>query len=102
MEDLLSKEHYCYKIHTLLMESGAYPLPSIDTPPYMDYPPHFHSKILINPPMIFQKSKPPINKGGWSHYDNTNKSLNFCKLLNIFNIRRSQLRIQSKLHERLL
>ena len=32
MNDLLSKEHYCYKIHTLLTKSTAYP-PSIDNPP---------------------------------------------------------------------
>ena len=25
MKDLLIKEHYCYKIHTLLMKSKAYP-----------------------------------------------------------------------------
>ena len=31
MKKLLSKEHYCYKIHALLMKSSAYPL-SIDNP----------------------------------------------------------------------
>ena len=25
MKDFLSKEHYCYKIHTLLMKGSAYP-----------------------------------------------------------------------------
>ena len=25
MKDLLSKEHYCHKVHTLLMKSSAYP-----------------------------------------------------------------------------
>ena len=25
MEELLNKEHYCYKIHTLLMKSSAHP-----------------------------------------------------------------------------
>ena len=30
MKDLQSKEHYCYKIHTLLMKSSAYLL-SIDS-----------------------------------------------------------------------
>ena len=24
MKDLMSKEHYCYKIHTLTMKSSAY------------------------------------------------------------------------------
>ena len=41
MKDLLSKEHYCYKIHTLLMKSIPYPpsssrdnnLPMCTTPP---------------------------------------------------------------------
>ena len=32
MKALLSKEHYCYKIHTLLMKSSAYP-PLIGNPP---------------------------------------------------------------------
>ena len=33
MEGLLSKEHYSYKIQTLLMKSSAYPCtPSIDNP----------------------------------------------------------------------
>ena len=30
MKDVLSKEHYCYKIHTSLMEDSA--RPSIDNP----------------------------------------------------------------------
>ena len=39
---LLSKQHCCYKIHTLLMKSSAQPpLPtSIDNLPYMYYHPH--------------------------------------------------------------
>ena len=33
MEGLLSREHYSYKIQTLLMKSSAYPpTPSIDNP----------------------------------------------------------------------
>ena len=58
MKDLLSKEYYCYKIHTLLMKSSAYLL-------FYSYPriwatsPHFYKKNT----MIFQKSQPPINKG---------------------------------------
>ena len=38
MEDLLSKEHYCYKIHGSLMTSSAYP-PSVDNPLYGLPPP---------------------------------------------------------------
>ena len=45
MKDLLSKEHYCYKIHTLPM------------------------KILIPPAIIFQKAQPPINKGKGLHHE---------------------------------
>ena len=46
MKDMLSKEHYCYKIHTSLMESSA--PPSIDSPLYglIPPPPHFYKKIL--------------------------------------------------------
>ena len=61
MKDLLSKGHYCYKIHTLLMKSSAY-LFSSDNPlplPCMDYPYlpqlHFYEKTLKPLSMIFQK-----------------------------------------------
>ena len=47
MKDLLSKGHYCFEIHTSFS-------PFMDPPP----PPAF--------PMIFQKSLPPINKGGFT------------------------------------
>ena len=60
MEDLLSKEHYCCKILTL-MKRSAYLL-FCSQPPYMGYTSHFYKKIWI-PSMIFQKSQPPINKG---------------------------------------
>ena len=33
MEDLLSKDHYCYKINTTLMKSNAYTVTSIDNHP---------------------------------------------------------------------
>ena len=55
MKDLPSKEHYCYKIHTLLMKSNAYLL-FYKQPTYMGYTPHFYKKILILDSMIFQKS----------------------------------------------
>ena len=29
MKDLLSKEHYCHKSHTLCYKSGAYPPPPL-------------------------------------------------------------------------
>ena len=50
MKYLLSKEHYPYKIHTLLMKSSAY------TPPL---PRHFYKKILI---YIFFKNPSPLYK----------------------------------------
>ena len=52
MKGLLSKEHYCDKIHTLLMKSIAYPH-SMDNPP-----PLFLQENLDPPSMIFQKSQP--------------------------------------------
>ena len=40
MEDLLSKEHYSYKMYALKMESSAYPPPSFyRQPPFMNSPP---------------------------------------------------------------
>ena len=46
MEDLLSKAHYCFKIHTLLMKSSVYlSLPKC------------YKKTLI-PPSIFPKFPP--------------------------------------------
>ena len=78
MKDLLSKEHYCVKIHTLLMKSSTYPtfyrqpptLYVLPPPPYLQrnldpLPFHYFSQIPTSPP-------PPhtINKGGeeGSHY----------------------------------
>ena len=66
MKNLLSKEHYCYKIYALLTKSSVYP-PPIDnlqyglppTPP----PPHFYKKISI--PTItwfFKILDPSVNK----------------------------------------
>ena len=64
---MLSKQHYCYKIHTLLMKGSDYPPPpSIDNPHYMDYFP-FLQENVIPPFMISQKSQSPINRGGWGH-----------------------------------
>ena len=37
MNDSLSKEHYCYKIHALLIKSSAYP--PYKQRPYMNYLP---------------------------------------------------------------
>ena len=48
MKDLPSKEHYPYKILTLLMKNSACPTPSIEPPP----PSSFLQKNLS---MIFSK-----------------------------------------------
>ena len=73
MEVLLSKEHYCYKIHTvlmkILMKTSAYLLfYRQPLPPDMGYTPHFYKKILILPFCDFSKT-PPINKVRSSHYE---------------------------------
>ena len=51
MEDLLSKEYYCYKIHSSIKGKQCFPS-FIDNPapsplPYMDYSLHFYKKILV-------------------------------------------------------
>ena len=57
---LLSKEHYCYKIHTSLAKSSAYTpspiLPSTGNPLYGF--PHLYKKILLPSFMIFQICQP--------------------------------------------
>ena len=45
MKDILRKEHYCYRIRTLLMKSSAY----------------------LPPPQENLEPNPPINKGGGGH-----------------------------------
>ena len=45
MKDLLIKEHYCYKIHTLLMKSSAYFLFCRQPTQYWLHPP-FLQEIL--------------------------------------------------------
>ena len=66
MKDLLIKEHYCYKIHTLLMKSKAYPSFYRQLPPpsplYGLQLSHFYKKNLNTPSMIFQKSPETVLK----------------------------------------
>ena len=40
MKDLPSKEHYCNKIHIILIKCSAYPPPPVYPPPIIDKPPH--------------------------------------------------------------
>ena len=61
MDDLLSKEKHCYKIHASLTKSAGYP-PSLDNP-LKWITPQFLQENLDTPSMIFQQSQPPINKG---------------------------------------
>ena len=79
MKVFLSKEHYCYKIHTSSMKSIANPHFYRQTLLY-GLLPHFYKKILIPPSLIFQKSQPPINKEG-SHYVVINISLHFYQAM---------------------
>ena len=54
MKDLLSKEHYCYKIYTLLVKSSAHS-PYIDNPLDVLPPPPF---LKVNPvPPFYDFSK---------------------------------------------
>ena len=71
MKDLLPQELYCLKIDTSSMKNSAYPPPPSlprQPPPFYGLPLHFYKKIFSykhrKGSMIFQKSKPPINKGG--------------------------------------
>ena len=61
MKDLQSIEHYCYKIHTLLMKGSVHP-----SPLYRQHPiTIFTRKSWLTPPsIIFQKFQPHINKAG--------------------------------------
>ena len=67
MKQLLSKEHYCYKIQTSLTKSNGY-LPLLLTNPLygLPPPPNFCKEILILPFYHFQISitaPPSTNKG---------------------------------------
>ena len=62
MKDLLSKEHYCYKV-------SGYP-PSIDTPPpYTDYCPPIFTRRSWSSFYDFSKFPTPDYKEGSSHYE---------------------------------
>ena len=54
MKGLPSKEHYCYKIHTLLMKSSAY-VPSIANLPVWIIPQFLQENHGPPHSMIFQK-----------------------------------------------
>ena len=76
MKDLRSKEHYCYKIHILLMKTSAYLLFDRQLMPPAPHPymaiwatPYFYKRILIPPKNLFYKnSNCHISKwGGGGH-----------------------------------
>ena len=71
MKDLLSKEYYCYKIHTFLMKTSAYPH-SVNNLPLYGLVPIF----LILPSMIFLKIPTSLKISGGSHYDIKNNNSN--------------------------
>ena len=56
MKDLLSKEHYYYKIHRLFMKSSSYPTFTDNSLISANLP--YLQEKLDPPSMIFQKSKP--------------------------------------------
>ena len=58
MKDLLSKEHYCYKMHALALKRSAYS-PSIDNTPIMEYPPILQENLDPPPPPFYDFSKIP-------------------------------------------
>ena len=66
IKDLLSKEHYCHKIHASLIEQ-CFSL-SIDNPTYMENPPFIFPTVSWSPLLWFFKNlNPPINKVGNSN-----------------------------------
>ena len=79
MKDLLCKEHYYYKMHTLLMKSSTYPLlKTTSYNPIRITPPFLQENLESTPSMTLQKSQPLlINKGGCSHYLLCNHSPSF-------------------------
>ena len=66
MKNLLSKQPFCLKILTSLMESYAPPPPSIENTQFL------HENL--DPPSDFPKISTPIKRGG-SHYDIVSNSL---------------------------
>ena len=73
MKDLLSKDHYCYKIHKFLMTTVLTPC-SIGNPHYGLYPVFTRKSLPLPSPltlssMIFQKSQPSINRGDSRYAD---------------------------------
>lgn len=78
MKELMCKEHYCCKIHTLLTKSSAYPpFPPIYRPPPIYGLPLAFSQVNLNPPppsVICQNLNAATNKGG-SHYIKNIKTL---------------------------
>ena len=63
MKGLLTKKHYCYKVHTSLMTSSAYP-PSVDNPLYglPPPPPPFLQEKLDSALQLFFKNPTPTNR----------------------------------------
>ena len=58
MEDLLSKEHYCYEIHTLLMKSSAY-YTSVHNPSYLVTFNYIHLPNIVDFISLFYSNRFP-------------------------------------------
>ena len=57
MKDLVSKKHYPYKIHTLLMKGSSYPLSTDNLPTWTTPHPSFSQENLD--PLLHDFSKIP-------------------------------------------
>lgn len=86
MKDLLSKEHYCSKIHTLLIKSKIY-FPFYALPPLYRLLPFLPENLYPLPPsMIFHKSQTSLKLRRGSHCEldivsNLFSQCKRCKLL---------------------
>ena len=85
MKDLQSKEHYSYRIHTLLTKNSVY-TPSINTtPPPLPPSPHFYKKILRPLPRFFKDHNLSYKlEGDGSHYEGRSNGL--CNQKSVLNL----------------
>ena len=73
MKDLPSKEHYCNKIHIILIKCSAYPPPLLPPtiyrqPPLYGLPPSILLENLDSPCDFSKILTPPINKRAWDDW----------------------------------
>ena len=84
MKDLQSKEHYPYRIHTLLTKNIVY-TPSINTPPPPTPVSPFYKKILRPLPWFFKDHNLSYKlEGDGSHYEGRSNGL--CNQKSVLNL----------------